>query len=86
MAYRLEFEAAAQADLARLDPGIARRLLTKLRWYAAHTDEVPPEALTGSFRGLYRFRVGAYRVVYQLDRDNQRIVVRAIGHRRDIYR
>ena len=43
-----------------------------------------PKMLTGS-HGLWRIRIGDYRVVYTVD-DQQRLVrVAAAGHRRDIY-
>jgi len=40
--------------------------------------------LTGS-HGLWRIRVGDYRIVYAID-DQRRVVrVAAVGHRRDVY-
>jgi len=41
--------------------------------------------LTGEFLGLFRFRVGDWRVVYRVDHSARRIVVIDIGHRRDVY-
>jgi len=35
---------------------------------------------------MYRLRVGDYRVVYGIDRENRRIIVYAIGHRREVYK
>jgi mRNA interferase RelE/StbE len=34
--------------------------------------------------GAYRFRIGDYRVVFDLEGDE--IVILRVGHRRDIYR
>ncbi|MBV9282361.1 MAG: type II toxin-antitoxin system RelE/ParE family toxin [Chloroflexi bacterium] len=44
----------------------------------------PPAATPLRVGGL-RLRVGHYRVVYDIDESAGRIIVRAIGHRRDIY-
>lgn len=44
------------------------------------------EALTGEFEGLFKLRVGDYRVVYELIHEEKLILIHAIGHRRDIYR
>jgi len=33
---------------------------------------------------LYRFRVGSYRIIFEMDEDN--IVILRIGDRKDIYR
>ena len=42
--------------------------------------------LTGNFSGLYKLKVGAYRVVYEIDYERKIITVHKIGHRRDIYK
>jgi mRNA interferase RelE/StbE len=41
--------------------------------------------LSGQFLGLFRFRVGDWRVVYRVDDSSRRIIVIDIGHRRDVY-
>jgi mRNA interferase RelE/StbE len=40
--------------------------------------------LTDAALGTYRFRIGDYRVVFDIEDEN--IVVLRVGHRRDIYR
>ncbi|MDO8530690.1 MAG: type II toxin-antitoxin system RelE/ParE family toxin [Dehalococcoidia bacterium] len=42
------------------------------------------EALKGDFAGLFRLRVGDYRVIYA--RTNEGYLVLRIGHRREVYR
>jgi mRNA interferase RelE/StbE len=44
----------------------------------------PPAATRLRVGGL-RLRVGQYRVVYDVDESSGRIIVRAVGHRRNIY-
>jgi len=44
------------------------------------------EALTGELAGLYKLRVGDYRVIYEVLWEEETIVIHAIGHRREIYR
>jgi mRNA interferase RelE/StbE len=53
---------------------------------AANLEAVGREALTDDLTGLYKLRVGDYRVLYEILHDEQTIVIHAIGHRRDIYR
>ncbi|MCI0422637.1 MAG: type II toxin-antitoxin system RelE/ParE family toxin [Acidobacteria bacterium] len=43
------------------------------------------EKLSGQF-GLYRVRVGSYRVVYAIDDSATEVHVVKVGHRRDVYR
>ena len=41
-------------------------------------------ALRGEFQGLYRLRVGDYRVIYA--RTDEGYLVLRLGHRREVYR
>ncbi|MBI2320901.1 MAG: type II toxin-antitoxin system RelE/ParE family toxin [Chloroflexi bacterium] len=77
---------AAARELARLDRSVARRVVERLNWLAANLDALNLEALSGSLAGLYKLRAGDYRILHQVLRDEQTLVVHAIGHRREIYR
>jgi mRNA interferase RelE/StbE len=47
----------------------------------------PPRCVKlATFRSRYRIRVGAYRVVYEIDDGAFSIRVIAVGHRREVYR
>jgi len=77
---------AATHELSRLDKSVSRRIVERINWLAANLDAIRPEALTGDLAGLYKLRVGDYRVIYEVLRQEQTIVIHAIGHRREIYR
>ena len=82
--YGLAFRPGALRALRKLDRRAAARI--KAATEALRVDPRPPGAkmLTGS-HGLWRIRVGDYRVVYTID-DQQRVVrIAAAGHRRDVY-
>ena len=53
---------------------------------AENLKSVHLKALTGEFEGLFKLRVGDYRVIYELIHSEQMIIVHVIGHRREIYR
>ena len=42
--------------------------------------------LKGEYSAYYKFRIGDYRVLYQILDDEKTILIYSIGHRRDIYR
>jgi mRNA interferase RelE/StbE len=84
--YQVRVLDSAATDLAAIDRDVARRILARLRWLAAHVTELPLEPLAGEFSGFYKLRVGAYRVIYQPLHDEPIIVVHTVGHRRDVYR
>ena len=84
--YRIRIIPAATRDLERLDKSIARRIAERINWLAAHLEDIRPEALTGDLAGFYKFRVGDYRVVYEILSAESVIMIHQIEHRRDIYR
>ena len=86
MPYFVEFSVRAADGLSRLDAVIALQVRNKIDWLAENTDSVRHEAMTGQFQGMYRLRIGAYRAVYDLDRENRTIIFDIIGHRREAYR
>ena len=82
--YALTFRPAALRALRKLDRQTAERI--KAATEALQDDPRPPgsKMLTGA-HGVWRIRIGDYRVVYTID-DQRRIVrVAAAGHRRDVY-
>lgn len=83
--YRVHILEAASQDLARLDKPIGRRIVQRINWLAANLNVVRLEALSGELAGLYKLRVGDYRVIYEVLWHEETIVIHAIGHRREIY-
>lgn len=89
MAWAIEFRAKAEKQLQRLASRDAARIVAFLEDRLA-THEDPRElgaALKGDALGLYwRYRVGDYRII--CDIQDQRLVVLVIdvGHRREVYR
>jgi len=83
--YEVEFRPQATQDFEKLDRAVADRLLKKLRWLAQNFDSIKPESLTGPFAHLFKLRVGNYRVIYEINFQKKALVVRIIGHRREVY-
>lgn len=89
MAWRVELSSQAQKNLAQLDPQIARRILSFLHERLAPRDDPRSigEALQGSRLGeFWRYRVGDYRVIANIESEALRILVVRIGNRREVYR
>lgn len=84
--YHVEFTPAAERDLSRLDTPIAQRVLKRLRWLAENIELIRPEPLVGPWKGVFKLRVGDYRVLYTYDRETHKIVVHLIRHRREVYK
>jgi mRNA interferase RelE/StbE len=71
-------------DLGRLDKTVARRIISKIEWFSEHFDNIIPQPLSGDLAGVYKFRIGDYRVIYMIE--DESISIQATGHRRDIYK
>ncbi|MFQ6002565.1 MAG: type II toxin-antitoxin system RelE/ParE family toxin [Candidatus Zixiibacteriota bacterium] len=84
--HRVRILKAASQDLERLDKRTGRRIVQRINWLSANLDAIRLETLTGDLVGLYKLRVGDYRVIYEVLWDEETLVIHAIGHRREIYR
>jgi mRNA interferase RelE/StbE len=84
--YHIRILKEASRELARLDKPITRRIVERINWLAKNLDDIRLEALGGDLIGLYKFRVGDYRVIYEVIHNEETIVIHALGHRREIYR
>ncbi len=72
--------------MRHLDKSVARRIISRLSWFAENIDDLSPVPLKGEWAGFYKFRVGDYRVLYEIIEDESLIFVLRVGHRREIYR
>ncbi|HEY83774.1 MAG TPA: type II toxin-antitoxin system RelE/ParE family toxin [Chloroflexi bacterium] len=73
-------------DLQRLDKAVGRRVVKRINWLATNMDNINRERLTGNLSEFYKFRIGDYRILYQVLEDEHIIVIHQVGHRREIYR
>lgn len=85
MPYQVEFTPAAINDLEQLTSTIQQRIWIKIRWLAENFDNVTPQALSAELSGLFKLRVGDYRIIYSFDKSKQLVTVHKVGHRRDVY-
>ena len=83
MKYGLTYTQKAVKDIRKLGPKIKERIGKTLLRYAGDPLK-HAENLTESRLGKYRFRIGDYRVIFDLE--GEEIVVLRVGHRKDIYR
>jgi mRNA interferase RelE/StbE len=88
LAWRIEFLPAAEKDLAKLGRAEAKRVLQTLKTRIAPLDDPRRlgTALTGELGGLWRWRIGDYRVIARIEDERITILVVRIGHRREVYR
>lgn len=83
MSYKLFYTRTAFKDIQKLDTIAKKRVKKKIEEYSLdHLSHA--KKLTDSRMGGFRWRVGNYRVVFDMEGKN--IIVLRIGHRREIYK
>jgi mRNA interferase RelE/StbE len=89
MAWRVEFADSAAKQLRKLDSQVAKRILTFLRDRVSQLEDPRSigEALRGKELGdFWKYRLGDWRIIADLDDGVMLITVVRIGNRREIYR
>jgi mRNA interferase RelE/StbE len=87
--WTVEFDASAAKELRKLEPQVARRIISFLRERVAPLADPRSigEALRGDALGeFWKYRLGDYRVVTRIVDHRLVVVVVRIGHRREVYR
>jgi mRNA interferase RelE/StbE len=83
--YRIVFAGNSKKDLDKLDRVVRQRIAKKLQYFLEQDDPlVYARQLVHSSIGGYRFRIGHYRVIFDLD--CYTIQVLSVKHRGEVYR
>lgn len=88
MVYKLEFSKRFDRQFSKLDKSTQRYIFN---WLIKHLDNVENprysgKSLTGNKQGLWRYRIGNYRVIVDISDTNCVIIAVEAGHRKFIYK
>jgi mRNA interferase RelE/StbE len=89
LVWLVKFDDAALKELSKLDKQAARRIIGFLRERVSVLDDPRSigEALKGSkFGDFWKYRVGEFRIICDIEDSEVRILVVRIGHRGEVYR
>ena len=81
--YNIVFTNRSVKDLENLSPEVKTRIITKLKEYLLNPFDYSTK-LSDTKLGTYRFRIGEYRVIFDLD--GTTLIILRIGHRKEIYK
>ncbi len=86
-AWRVEFDRDAARELRKLGEPARRTILRYLRERIATADDPRRfgKPLTGEFAGLWRYRIGNYRLIVTFKEDRLIVLVLRVAHRREVY-
>jgi mRNA interferase RelE/StbE len=86
MSYKIELAKEAGSDLELLhkaDRKLFEKILAKIEFLSENPEEGKP--LVGNHKGEYSFRVGNYRIVYELDTAKHIVYLLTVKHRKHVY-
>jgi mRNA interferase RelE/StbE len=86
--WTLRISETAKRQLRKLDPSNAQAILRFLNRLVLETSD-PRErgsGLRANLAGLWRYRVGDYRVICSIEANELVVLVLQIGHRREVYK
>jgi mRNA interferase RelE/StbE len=83
LSYNLAYTRRAVKDIDQLDVNVKKRIGNTLLRYLDDPLQYS-EPLIDSSLGNYRFRIGDYRVIFDIEGND--IVVLRVGHRKEIYK
>lgn len=88
MSYKVEYSKNAVRQIKKLD-NYTRIMI--LNWISKHLQNcenpfIYGKKLTCSLNGIWRYRVGDYRILCEIHNDELIILVLTIGHRSKVYR
>jgi len=83
--FKLVFSENAKKEIKQLDKVSQQRIAKKLLYFLEQkVSFIFARSLVHSKIGSYRFRVGHYRIVFDVEKNN--ILVLSIKHRKDVYK
>lgn len=85
--WQVAFHPAAARDLRKLGAPAQAEVLRYLRSRIATADDPRRfgKALTKDMKGFWRYRVGDFRIVAQIDDGRFVVLLVTVGHRREVY-
>jgi mRNA interferase RelE/StbE len=87
VSYRVRVSARAHKQIRRLEPRVAARIRDFLEQRLSALDH--PRQIGSALRSperLWRYRVGNYRVIVEIQDKQLTVLVIEVGHRREVYR
>ncbi|MFM7394099.1 MAG: type II toxin-antitoxin system RelE family toxin [Cyanobium sp.] len=87
MAWTLRISETAKRQLKKLDRSTAQILLRYLNRVLQEAEDPRQrgKALTANLAGLWRYRIGDYQVICQIEEQALILLVVKVGHRSDVY-
>ena len=86
--YRLVYSKDFQKIFKKLDPSVQKLVASYIKHNLENTDNprIHGKALVGDKKGLWRYRIGNYRLIVEIRDDVLIILILTFGHRKEVYK
>lgn len=86
--YEVRLGKGAQKDIKKMDQNDARIIMSWISKNLVNCEDpyAHGKALTGNLKGKWRYRVGNYRLISNIDDEKVVILILEAGHRKEIYK
>ena len=87
MKYDVEYSKTVMNTIKKMDSSTSKLIRTWIEKNLINTENprIKGKALTGDLKGLWRYRVGDYRILAEIQDNKIVILILDIGHRSKIY-
>ena len=87
MTWKVEWDDRAKKELRKLDVPVQKEILKYLRTRLEGSKDprIFGQSLSGNKQGLWRYRIGNYRLICKLEDHTLIIFVVGVGHRKEVY-
>ncbi len=87
MAWTIKYLESLKKQVKKLDPQVRRDIRSYLEQRVAKSDNPRDlgQPLSANLKGLWRYRVGNYRIICDIQDQELIILVVRIGHRKQVY-
>lgn len=88
MVYKIVFTSRFQKDFKKITKNDKEKILSWIEIHLINTENPLSygKALKGRLHGLWRYRVGKYRVIVKVEHDELKLLLMNVGTRGDIYK
>ena len=88
MAWKIEFDSEVEKDLKKLGHTASKKILKFLKEKISPSEDPRQlgKPLSGPLSGLWRYRIGDYRIISKIEDANFIVLVIKVGHRKRVYK
>ena len=86
MDYKATWHVEALEDIKQIDRVRQKAIIEKVKSYLLKDPLNIGKPLSGRFKGLYRLRFENYRIIYAVNKEEMKVLIGSVRHRKEAYK